>query len=68
MTKVESTTAERKEFIFQLLKHDKIASVSYSFSGSGDSGEFTDTEVTMEEGVEDTINYCLRWWLLSWAK
>ena len=53
MTKVESTTAELKEFIFQLLKHYKIASVSYSFSGSGDSGEFTDTEVTMEEGVEE---------------
>lgn len=53
MTKVESTTAELKEFIFQLLKHYKIASVSYRFSGSGDSGEFTDIEVNMEEGVEE---------------
>jgi len=53
MTKVESTNAELKEFIFQLLKHYKIASVSYRFSGSGDSGEFTDIEVNMEEGVEE---------------
>ena len=53
MTKVESTNAELKEFIFQLLKHYKIASVSYRFSGSGDSGEFTDIEVNMEEGVKE---------------
>ena len=30
--------------------------------------EFSNLNPNMEEGVEDTINYCLRWWLLSWAK
>jgi len=53
MDQEEMSTAELKEFIFDLLKHYKVSQVVFEFNGSGDSGEINGHHVMMEKGVNE---------------